>query len=140
MWFFEPFKEDIKPLNLFGWYLAFFISGILIQELLLPLSPMFTETEKEMVGTLCEPINILLIIAAPITESLLMILPFKYLKKWKFVGMFIWILFHLTLNIPYFLYICIMSIFYIKALKSKKYKWMVIFHGLVNWIGVLACL
>ena len=143
MWLTKPFNEQITFKRLFGYWLIFLISGIALKELLTPLYPIFIETENEIIVNFCQPITILETIIAPVGETLVfMILPYWWKQEGGLiVGLFIWAILHLiSKDIPIFIYICIISVFYFKSVSAKKYREVILFHSIINYLGLLTCL
>lgn len=143
MWLLEPFKEKITFLKLTGYWLIFLISGIVLKEILTPLSPAFVEAEKEIISNFCVLPNLIEVFLAPLVETaIFMILPYWWKKeRGLIVGLSFWAILHLiSKNIPIFIYICVISFFYFKAVSAKKYREVILFHGVINWVGLLTCL
>ena len=141
-WIFKPFERDISYKKLTGLWLLFFISGITLKTILTPLSPSFMESEEQMASSFCTIENCIVVFLAPLIETFLFfILPYwwKGIKLAK-VTIIIWVLLHLASSIPIALYIGVMAIFYFRCLEIRKFKEIVLFHGLINWIGLLTCL
>lgn len=139
----KPFDEKIRFRKLFLYWFLFMAVGFTLKELIVPLSPAFIESEEQLAETLCTPITVIEVAFAPLVETLIfMILPFKFFKKrGAKIGLVIWALLHLIgRNFPTFIYICVMSIFYYKAVNSKKFKEIILLHGIPNWFAILTCL
>lgn len=145
---FKSFEKDIKFGKLFLYWIGFFILGVLLMELITPLSPSFIESDKKIVNEFCNLFNILLSLLAPLTETLIfMIFPYwlsikdgKNFKWFVIVGISIWALLHLlSKNFPIFLYICCMGFFYYRCIEVKKWFAIIFFHYLINIPGILSC-
>lgn len=139
----EPFDEKIRFRKLFMYWILFFSIGFALKQLITPLSPAFIESEKQIVENFCIPIGLLEVIVAPILETLVfMIFPFKFFgKRGASICLVIWASLHLIgRNFPTFAYISVMSIFYYKAVSSKKFKEIILLHGIPNWLAILTCL
>jgi hypothetical protein len=136
MWITKPIK---KTSHLILLYVFLFTTGIIMQSLLMPLSPVFTEERNVQNSETCQTSTMSLITLAPFTESLLMVWPYKY-KKGNLIGVVVWALLHFSMNIPYFIYICIMSIFYMKAIVSEAYLPLIFLHGWINWTSIITCI
>lgn len=143
MWLIEPFNEKITFKRLFGYWLIFLISGIALKELLTPLFPAFIETEEQIVANFCQPIIILEVGTAFLFETLIFfVLPYKFKKKkGAIVGVSIWVILHLlTKNIPIMLYIALMGYFYYRCLEIGKWKEIMLFHFIPNFLAILSCI
>ena len=142
-WIHKPFDQDISYKKLTGLWLFFFITGVALQTLLTPLSPSFIKTEELIVSTFCTPMNILETGIAFFTETVIFfLLPYKLKgKKGAMVGILAWIGLHLiSKNIPITLYISLMGYFYYRCLEIGRWKAIMFFHFIPNFIGILSCL
>ena len=142
------FTENMSFKRLFLYWLGFLALGIVLILVLTPLSPKFIEKEQQIIQNSCTKATMIETFLAPVLETVIfMVLPLKFFKKkGLIVGVVLWCLLHLVAkNIPIFLYICLMGLFYFKALEVEKYKRfnkyiiVVVLHGIINWVGVLTC-
>lgn len=142
-WIYRPFDQDISYKKLTGLWLFFFIAGVSLQTLLTPLSPSFMKIEEHIVSTFCSPLNMLETGVAFFTETMVFfLLPYKLKgKKGAMVGIAVWIGLHLlSKNIPIVLYISLMGYFYYRCLEIGRWKAIMVFHFIPNFLGILSCL
>jgi len=141
--FLKKFDENIGFWKLFGIWLINLAIGISIMLIVTPLHPSFAEQQTELVDTFCQPINLIFVIFAFLTETFLfMFLPWKIFgMKGAKIGLIIWAILHLIGNgFPIFLYICVKAIFYYRLLEIGKWQYCYFFHFLINLPGILTCL
>ncbi len=142
-WILKPFDRNISYKRLAGIWFLFFITGITLTTLLTPLSPSFIKTEEQIVSTFCTPLNMLEVGIAFFTETMIFfLLPYKLKgKKGAMVGIAVWIGLHLlSKNIPIVLYISLMGYFYYRCLEIGRWKAIMVFHFIPNFLGILSCL
>jgi hypothetical protein len=142
-WVYKPFDQKISYKKLTGIWLFFFITGIGIKTLLTPLSPSFIETEENIVSTFCTPWNMLEVGVAFLTETMIFfLLPYKLKgKKGAMVGIIAWIGLHLlSKDIPIAIYISLMGYFYYRCLEIGRWKAIMVFHFIPNFLGLLSCI
>jgi len=142
-WLSKPFPKKISFLGLSKYWIAFFIVGIALRSLVLFVYPQSGQLEEQFLVDFCNPLTMLIVVLAPLTENfVLMILPFIWKgKKGLIVGLAIWTLLHyLDRDLPSFSQNLIIAIFYYKVVSAKKYKESIFFHGIINWIAGLTCL
>jgi len=143
MKFLGTLDKNISFKKLFLYWVGYLCIGIFIMLVVTPLSPSFSETSDKINENFCQPINLILVSLAFLTETLLfMILPWKLGgKKWLIVGLSIWALLHLLGgSLPIFLYISVMAVFYYRLLEIGKWKETMGFHFLINLPAILTCL
>ena len=140
---FEKFPTTISNKDLVLKWLKYMFIGIVVKMMLSTLYPQTAVSDAEFASNFCKMPLILEILLAPVLETVIfMIVPFLlFKKKGLFIGIFGWSLLHLLgRNIAVFGYICIMGFFYFRAVEQKKYKQIILLHGLINWLGLLGCL
>ena len=133
---FKQFDENIRFRSLFLYWLGFFTAGAVLMILTSPFFP------SEPVEDFCEPLNLVLLLLAPITETFIfMLIPFWiFKKKGLVIGIIIWVLLHLMNGFQTIFYIAIMGFFYYRCIEVRKIKSVIFFHYLVNIPGLILCL
>ena len=140
---FDSFPKEISNKQLALNWLKYMIIGITVKIMLSTLYPITVVSDAEFASSFCKIPQVIEVFLAPVLETVIfMILPFViFKKKGLVVGIIIWTLLHLLgRNIAVFGYICVMGFFYFRAVEQKKYKQIILLHGLINWVGLLSCL
>jgi len=139
----KKFDENIKFRKLFLYWIGFFIVGVFLMELITPLSSSFEEPINELEENYCKKtINLILIILAPITETFFFLLVPHWIwkKKGVIIGIIIWVLIHLLIRtFPFIIYISLIGYFYYRCVEIGRWKSIVFFHFIPNFIGLLFC-
>jgi len=141
--FLKKFDENISFKRLFLYWLIYLAIGISIMSIVTPIHPSFAEQQTELVDTFCQPINLIFVSIAFLTETFLfMFLPWKiWKKKGLVIGLIVWSILHLIGNgFPIFLYICVKALFYYRLFEIGRVKEAFGFHFLINLPGILTCL
>jgi hypothetical protein len=141
--FFKSYPKKISFWGLAKYWIIFEVVGIAIMQVLYFAFPSLMSSVTVSAADFCTPFNILYVILFAVFEVIVfMILPFMWKQKRGLaVGLIIWAILHLlSADVPVFIYISIMSVFYYKAISVKKYKDVLILIFLLNTISMLSCI